>query len=50
MKNIKKPLKSISLETMIDKHIGKVGTKRRDAFESELKIDLLGSLMQKPCS
>jgi DNA-binding XRE family transcriptional regulator len=34
--------KTVSLETMIDKHIGKKGTKRRDAFENELRIDLLG--------
>lgn len=27
---------------MIDKHIGKPGTERRDAFENELKTDLLG--------
>jgi len=34
--------KPVSLDTMIDKHIGKAGTKRRDAFENELRIDLLG--------
>ena len=34
--------KTVSLDTMIDKHIGKVGTERRDAFENELRIDLLG--------
>ncbi len=47
MKNINKPLKTILLDTMIDKHIGKVGTKRRDLFENELKIDLLGSAIKK---
>lgn len=35
-------LKTVSLETMIDKHIGKRGTEKRDAFENELRIDLLG--------
>lgn len=35
-------LKTIPLDTMIDKHIGKPGTERRDAFENELKTDLLG--------
>ncbi|MHA4738959.1 hypothetical protein [Dyadobacter sp. MSC1_007] len=35
-------LKTVPLDTMIDKHIGKPGTKRRDIFENELKIDLLG--------
>lgn len=34
--------KTVPLDTMIDKHIGKRGTKRRDAFENELRIDLLG--------
>ena len=34
--------KTVSLETMIDKHVGKRGTKNRDAFENELRIDLLG--------
>jgi HTH-type transcriptional regulator/antitoxin HipB len=27
---------------MTDKHIGKKGTPRRDAFEEELRLDLLG--------
>ena len=29
-------------EEMLDKHIGTVGTSYRDAFERELKIDLVG--------
>ena len=37
-----KKLKPVSLETMMDKHIGKEGTSRRDAFEQELRLDLLG--------
>lgn len=28
--------KTVSLDTMIDKHIGKLGTVKRDAFEREL--------------
>lgn len=39
--------KTISLDTMVDKHIGKVGTERRDAFESELRIDLLGQAIKQ---
>ncbi len=35
-------MKTYSLEEMTDKHIGKIGTPKRDAFESELKLDLLG--------
>ncbi len=34
--------KTVSLDTMIDKHIGKRGTERRETFENELRIDLLG--------
>lgn len=34
--------KTTSLDTLIDKHIGKRGTKKREAFEKELRIDLLG--------
>lgn len=43
----KKELKTVSLDTMIDKHIGKVGTPSRDAFEQELKLDLLGSAIKE---
>ena len=39
--------KTVSLDTMIDKHIGKRGTSRRDAFENELRIDLLGQALNK---
>lgn len=35
-----KPLKTISLDEVIDKHIGKPGTPKRDAFENELRLDL----------
>jgi HTH-type transcriptional regulator / antitoxin HipB len=38
----KKKIKTVSLDNMIDKHVGKVGTKDRDAFEQELKLELLG--------
>ena len=37
-----KKLKAIPLDTMIDRHIGKVGTTARDAFEHALTLDLLG--------
>lgn len=39
--------KAVSLDTMIDKHIGKRGTKKRDAFENELRIDLLGQAIKQ---
>ncbi len=37
-----KKLKTVSLDTMIDKHIGKVGTPDRNTFEQELNLELLG--------
>lgn len=42
-----KKLKTVSLETMIDTHIGKEGTPNRDIFEQELKIELLGLLIKE---
>jgi len=39
--------KTVSLDTMNDKQIGKVGTERRDAFENELRIDLLGQAIKQ---
>lgn len=39
--------KTVSLDTMIDKHIGKCGTAKRDAFENELRIDLLGQAIRQ---
>jgi len=39
--------KTVSLDTMVDKHIGKRGTERREAFENELRIDLLGQAIKQ---
>ena len=39
---MKKEIKTVSLNTMIDKHIGMRGSEKREAFENELRIDLLG--------
>jgi len=39
--------KTVSLDTIIDKHIGKRGTERREAFENELRIDLLGQAIKQ---
>lgn len=39
--------KTVSLDTMIDKHIGKRGTRKREAFENELRIDLLGEAIRQ---
>lgn len=42
----KKALKTISLEEITDKHIGKKGTPKREAFEQELRLDLLGEAIK----
>jgi DNA-binding XRE family transcriptional regulator len=42
-----KKLKAVSLETMIDSHVGKVGTSRRESFEQELRLELLGHLIKE---
>ena len=40
-------MKTTSLNTLIDKHIGKEGTQRRDKFENELRLDLLGETIKQ---
>lgn len=39
-------MKTIKLDTLIDKHIGKKGTKARDKFEQKLELDLLGEIVK----
>jgi DNA-binding XRE family transcriptional regulator len=43
----KKPIKTISLEEITDKHIGKRGTAKREVFEQELSLDLLGEAIKE---
>ncbi len=38
---------TVSLDSMIDKHIGVRGTEKREAFENELRIDLLGNAIKQ---
>ena len=45
MKN--KTLKTYSLDEITDKHIGKHGTPKREAFEYELRLDLLGEAIRE---
>jgi HTH-type transcriptional regulator / antitoxin HipB len=40
-------LKTVSLDKMLDKHIGKRGTEKRENFENELRIDLLGQAIKE---
>ena len=44
MENIK--LKTTSLDVLIDKSIGKIGTNERDAFELELQLDIIGETIK----
>ena len=39
--------RTISLDEMIDKHIGIRGTSKRESFENELRIDLLGHAIKQ---
>lgn len=40
-------LKIYSFDQVKDEFIGKVGTPRRDAYELELKLDLIGELIRE---
>ncbi|RYE10491.1 MAG: XRE family transcriptional regulator [Sphingobacteriaceae bacterium] len=40
-------MKTVSLDTMINKHIGEIGTPERTNFENELKIELLGHAIKQ---
>lgn len=41
-----KEIKTHSLAEMKDKYIGKVGTKERDDYEYELRMDILGKMIK----
>jgi len=36
-----------TLDQAKDKHIGKIGTKQRDKYEYELKLDILGEMIKQ---
>ena len=40
-------MKTTSLDTLIDQHIGKPGTTERDKFENELRLDIIGETIKK---
>ena len=42
-----KKIKTYTLEELTDKHIGKGGTEKRELFEFELKLDILGDMIKK---
>lgn len=43
----KAKIKVQSLEQLLDKHVGKVGSGQRDSFEQELQIDLFGEAIKR---
>ena len=40
-------MKTYSLEELTDQYIGEKGTKKRDIFENELRLDLLGQAVKQ---
>jgi len=44
---MEKKMKTVSLDELIDKHVGKRGSEAREAFENELRIDLLGQAVRQ---
>lgn len=40
-------MKTYTLEELTDKYIGKIGTPKRDAFENELRLDLIGHAIKE---
>jgi HTH-type transcriptional regulator / antitoxin HipB len=43
----KQELITYSLDEITDKHIGKQGTPKRDVFENELRLDLIGEAIRQ---
>jgi DNA-binding XRE family transcriptional regulator len=40
-------MKTTSLDVLTDKYIGKKGTPKRESFENELRLDLLGEAIKQ---
>lgn len=43
----KETMKTYSLEEITDKYIGQKGTAKRESFENELRLDLLGEAIKQ---
>jgi DNA-binding XRE family transcriptional regulator len=43
----KKRIKTYTLEELTDQYVGKKGTTKRDKFEFDLKLDVLGDMIKK---
>jgi DNA-binding XRE family transcriptional regulator len=46
IKNLNK-MKTYTFDQVKDKHIGKIGTEKRDKYEYELRLDLLGEMIKR---
>jgi HTH-type transcriptional regulator / antitoxin HipB len=42
-----KKIKTHTLDDLKDKHLGKIGTEKRDKYEYELRLDLLGEVIKR---
>jgi len=40
-------MKTVSMNDVMDKHIGPLGTLQRDAFKEELRLDMLGKAIKE---
>jgi HTH-type transcriptional regulator/antitoxin HipB len=42
-----KTIKTHTLDELKDKHLGKIGSEKRDQYEYELRLDLLGEVIKR---
>lgn len=47
MKTTDKPFKTVNIDDLTDKYIGKRGTSKRETFENELRMDLIGEAIKQ---
>ena len=40
-------MKTYSMDEVMNKHVGPIGTSKRDVFEEELRLDLLGKAIKE---
>lgn len=41
------PMKFYTMDEVMDEHLGPIGTPKRDTFEEELRLDLLGKAIKE---
>ena len=47
MKSEENTLKTVGLDELTNKYIGQIGTPKRDAFENELRLNLIGEAIRQ---